>query len=296
MDKYTLPIVSVYVITYNSSKTIQETLDSIDAQSYPQIELIISDDCSTDDTVTICNRWIDCHMSRFLRTDVITVERNTGLASNINRAEAACQGEWVKGIAGDDLMTPNCIKDCMDYISEHPDTIYLFGRCKAFGAATDVCKQIDDRFNYSFFSLPIDEQLHRLLTEGNCLPATTVFYHRERAKEIGVTNDERIPYLDDWPKWINLLKAGVRFEFVDKTIIKYRVSEAALSTIAKPSSKFLRSNAVFYKLYRFRYEYEHVSKKQAIENWLRAQSTITQNRFWYILFKIYKVCIMRKLH
>lgn len=52
------PLVSVIVITYNSAKYVLETLESIRVQSYQNIELIISDDCSKDNTIDICRNWI----------------------------------------------------------------------------------------------------------------------------------------------------------------------------------------------------------------------------------------------
>lgn len=289
-------LVSIQVVTYNSAQTIIETLDSIKAQTYPNIELIISDDCSMDNTVEICRKWIDENNKRFARTDILTVMKNTGVSANCNRVDDASQGEWAKIIAGDDLLMPNCVQDCMEYVAEHPETIYLFGRCKAFGVEEERCKEIENNFDYSFFSLTQKEQLHYLLTESNCIPATTAFYNRERALALGVQNDERIPNLEDWPKWINLLKAGVHFNFVDKVTVKYRVSESSLSTSRVRSEKFKISNALFYKYYQFPYEYEYGNKKQAIENWLRVQNTIHKNKCWYIIFKMYKILIMHKLH
>ena len=216
-------LVSVPVITYNSAKTVIETLESIKAQTYPNIELIISDDCSKDNTFAICREWLEKNKERFTRVKLLTVEKNTGVAENLNRAEAACQGEWVKGIAGDDILMPNCIQDCMDYAAEHPDTVYLFGKQDAFGTSKERCEEVNKFFDYTFFSLTQEEQLHHLIFEGNCVPATTLCYHRERAQQIGVKNDERIPLLEDWPKWINLLRAGVKFHFIDKVLVKYRV-------------------------------------------------------------------------
>lgn len=296
MSKKVLPLVSVPVVTYNSAMTVIETLDSIKAQTYPNIELIISDDCSTDNTVEICRKWLQQNQEKFVRTELVTVGKNTGVAANNNRVEAACRGDWVKGIAGDDILLPNCVQDCMDYVAEHQDTTYLFGKCKAFGVDDERCKQIENIFDYSFFLLKQEEQLHRLLTESNCIPATTAFYNRERVQALGVRNDERIPNMEDWPKWINLLKAGVKLHFIDKVIVKYRVSENSLSTRRTYSPAFAKSMALFYKYYQFDYEYEHGSKKQAIENWLRSQYTITQSKMWYVLFKAYKMLIMHKMH
>ena len=58
-------LVSVCVITYNSEITVLETLDSIYAQTYPRLELIISDDCSSDQTVDICQKWLSKYKNSF---------------------------------------------------------------------------------------------------------------------------------------------------------------------------------------------------------------------------------------
>ena len=98
------PLVSIIVITYNSSKYVLETLESAKAQTYQNIELIVSDDCSIDNTVEICKEWIEKDKERFVRTELITAEKNTGIPANCNRGVKAAQGEWVKLIAGDDMI------------------------------------------------------------------------------------------------------------------------------------------------------------------------------------------------
>lgn len=218
-----LPLVSVPVITYNSSKTVVETLDSIYAQTYPNIELIVSDDCSQDKTVEIVCEWIDKHKDRFVRTELITTERNTGTSANLNRAEAVCQGEWIKSIAGDDLLVDDCVESCIDYVNSHDDVIVLFGRMNAFGADEERCKQSNAVFDYDMLQETAEKQLHKLIFERNYIPAPTLFYHKERMRATGVRNDEHIPFLEDWPKWINLLRAGVQFHFIDKVLVKYRL-------------------------------------------------------------------------
>ena len=73
------PLVSVVVMTYNSSKYVLETLDSIYNQTYLNIELIITDDCSTDKTFELCNKWLLQHQNRFIRIEFITNDINTGI-------------------------------------------------------------------------------------------------------------------------------------------------------------------------------------------------------------------------
>ena len=69
------PLVSIIVITYNSSKYVLETLESAKAQTYQNIELIVSDDCSTDNTVEICQNGSKTKNDLFVMK-LITVEKH----------------------------------------------------------------------------------------------------------------------------------------------------------------------------------------------------------------------------
>ncbi len=252
MNDSQLPMVSVTVITYNSSKTVLETLDSIYNQTYPTLELIVSDDCSTDNTVQVCRDWIEAHKERFVRTELLTVEKNTGISANLNRAEAACRGEWVKGIAGDDLLLPDCVSDYMDYVEDNPDAVCVFGRLRYFGSTAENHTYYEQQvFDYSFFSLSVEEQLHRLVFDGNCIPAATVFYNLLKLRKMGLNGyDERIPILEDWPKWIRLLQNGITFCFLDKEVVCYRVGYG-ISNPSLKSYNYFRSNVLFDLQYRY---------------------------------------------
>lgn len=115
------PLVSINITTYNSSKFIIETLESAKMQTYQNIELIVSDDSSVDNTVELCKKWIEKNKERFVRCKVITVEKNTGIAANCNRAMNASNGEWIKELAGDDIFLPNCVEDNINYVMAHPE-------------------------------------------------------------------------------------------------------------------------------------------------------------------------------
>ena len=246
------PLVSVPVITYNSSKFVLETLESIKAQTYQNIELIISDDCSTDNTIELCQKWVEKNKDRFIRTQIITSEMNTGVSANLNRAETACQGEWVKGIAGDDLLMPNCIIDCVEYVQQHSDIIYLFGRIEAFGSIEERNEYFTNEvFDYSFFDLDVKGQFEQLVFGHNSVPAPTCFYNREKSIDLGIINDERIPLLEDWPKWISILRKGVKLYAIEKVLVRYRIHNGSLSTTNKGSVKMMESMQLFNLYYRY---------------------------------------------
>jgi len=136
------PLVSIIVITYNSSKYVLETLESAKAQTYQNIELIVSDDCSTDNTVEICQEWIAKNKERFVRTELITAEKNTGIPANCNRGVKSVQGEWVKLIAGDDALLPDCIEYYLFYIKKNGSSVNSMGNMTGVGnlAILKICK------------------------------------------------------------------------------------------------------------------------------------------------------------
>ncbi len=119
----TLPLLSVVVLTYNSSAYVLSTLESIYRQTYSgPIELIIADDCSQDDTVSLCKEWLEKREARFCRAEIIANRENLGVSANCNRACRAARGEWIKGIAGDDILCDNCLEALWKAVSDIGET------------------------------------------------------------------------------------------------------------------------------------------------------------------------------
>lgn len=245
------PTVTVSVATYNSSKYVIETLESIKRQTWKNLILQVSDDCSTDDTIDICRKWIETNKDRFVETRILTVDHNTGITANSNRAWDACTTEFVKGIAGDDLLLPNCIEDNMAYIRDHPDAVFVFSRAKVFGVSRVRCEQHEKKvFDYSFFQMSPEEQFDRI-KYASCLPAASAFCNIKKIREIGLRHDERIPLLEDRPKWLTVIRKGIKFHFFDKETVMYRLHEKSLSNTTILSPKFYESTRLAFFYYVF---------------------------------------------
>ena len=113
------PKVSICMISYNHGKFIAQAIDSILSQEvdFP-IELVIGDDCSTDDTFRICEDFA----RRDLRVRLLSRERNLGVMPNFSRSLAACQGEYVAVCEGDDYWTdPRKLSKQVAFLDAHPD-------------------------------------------------------------------------------------------------------------------------------------------------------------------------------
>jgi glycosyltransferase involved in cell wall biosynthesis len=111
---YSGPLISVITVTYNSSKYIGDTIESVLAQTYRNIEYIIGDDCSTDETWDIIQKYKD---------DRIVAYRNVqNLREYPNRNEAIrrAQGEYLIFIDGDDILYPHALELYVYYITLFP--------------------------------------------------------------------------------------------------------------------------------------------------------------------------------
>ena len=139
-----------------------------------------------------------------------------------------------------------------------------------------------------FFSWSDEKQYDHLTIVGNCIPAATAFYNRMGMIKLGVRNDERIPFLEDRPKWINYLKSGGHFDYINKITARYRLSDSSLCR--KTPDKFNKSQAKVYLYYCFQNDYKKGNKKKAILQWIRSKRTIHDNAaIWRVFCKLYRV-------
>lgn len=216
------PLVTIGVLTYNSSKYVLETLESAKAQTYKNIELIISDDCSTDNTVELCREWVEKNKERFVRCEILTVEKNTGIPANCNRQLRASQGEWIKGIGGDDILAPDCIEIFINFVKENPEVSLAFSKLESFGMESLVSG------NRKFFQGGVEKQYENLLARGCYTPVPTAFLKRSMLKELG-GYDERFRLAESYILFMRATKAGYLMGFCDKVLVYYRVHVASVS-------------------------------------------------------------------
>lgn len=228
------PLVSICVVTYNSSEFVLETLESAKAQTYQNIELIISDDCSSDNTVQLCRDWVEENSARFVRCVVIVPELNTGVAANLNRAISASHGEWIKSIAGDDVLMPNCIDTYVSNIAKFKDCQVFFSRFSIFHVIggeriVEHFPESRTREMHRFCCLSAREQYINLLNGSNTnLSAASAFIKKELLDKIPY--NEMYKFMEDYPMWVALTGKGYKFEIIETETVMYRHHESLSSS------------------------------------------------------------------
>jgi glycosyltransferase involved in cell wall biosynthesis len=122
------PLVSVGIPTYNRASSLRKAVDSVLAQDYPNLELIISDNASTDETQALCQELCE----RDKRVRYIRQITNLGPTANFNEVLTQSQGEFFMWLGDDDWLNDSYISHCVKVLVEHPDYSLVSGRAKYF--------------------------------------------------------------------------------------------------------------------------------------------------------------------
>lgn len=223
-------LVTIVVVTYNSAKYVIDTLDSVYSQHYNKIELIVSDDCSTDSTIDICQKWIDGHRQRFVSAFVTQTKQNSGICANYNHALSMSNGDWIKFIAGDDRLKPDCINTCLS-LSKTEHSYFVAGGAEVIderGAVTGDIKCI-------LPNCSVRKQLLMMLQHYDIgIQGASLFLNKTKLVELGGF-DTRFPMSEDYQIVMRFLTHGYPITIADMPYVQWRNYSTSVS---KSHSKF----------------------------------------------------------
>lgn len=118
-------LVSFILISYNQEKYIEDALLSVLNQNYKNLQIIVSDDASTDHTKSIISKYASNHDFLFLNH-----KKNQGLIGNLNSAFSFAQGEIIVVMAGDDISETNRVTAIVDCFVQHPNVYCIYSNTK----------------------------------------------------------------------------------------------------------------------------------------------------------------------
>ena len=134
---YRLMKVSVVTASYNYQDYIKEAIQSVLNQTYKDLELIIVDDCSTDNSVQVINSYKDDRIKLFVN------EKNLGLQKTVKRGIENASGEWIVFLESDDILKPDNIEKKVRIAQKYKDVNLIFNDCEFFGDEEKVSDLID---------------------------------------------------------------------------------------------------------------------------------------------------------
>ncbi|WP_163580501.1 glycosyltransferase family 2 protein [Gracilibacillus saliphilus] len=205
-------LVSVITPTYNSETYIQETIESVLQQTYPNWEMIIVDDGSSDQTIAI----IEEYQKEDDRIRLIALEKNQGAAVARNTAIENAQGRYIAFLDSDDRWLPEKLERQLTFMQEHD---YAFTYTSYLEIHSDDAKN-------KVVTIPDAVEYNDLLK--NCvIGCLTVILDRDKINEIQMVN---IRARQDYALWLNLTRRGFTAFGLQETLAKYRVRQNSISS------------------------------------------------------------------
>ena len=226
-DSWQYPLVSIVTPTYNQAAFLSETLESVLTQDYPNIEHIVIDDGSTDDTARVLSEY----------TGKIDWERqaNMGQTPTINKGWQRSKGEIVTWLNSDDTLTPGAVSTAVAYLQQHPDVDIVFGDTLFTDPSGSPIERSSarDKFDYERFVLDCH----------NPIPQPSSFIRRTVVDDVGLLDPKYYYFMD----WDFFLRAGIRhkIEYTPELLSTYRLhpesKTVAQAARAAPELEFMYS-------------------------------------------------------
>jgi glycosyltransferase involved in cell wall biosynthesis len=251
----------VVIPAFNAEATLGETLDSALGQTYPNVQVVVVDDGSTDGTAALVARYGP-------RVELLR-QANAGLAAARNAGCEAARGEYIAILDADDLCMPERIGVQAELLASRPQVVLCCSEFSAFGAQG----RISEAYGSSYYSriaetpggvralfeergeqdvapwipsgsgAPVMTEVRvgnvrAALARGNFVHPPTVMFRRSLLGAAG-RFDESLRYACDWDWFVRASRQGP-FAYIERALLDYRISPAQMSRGHRGATESLR--------------------------------------------------------
>ena len=203
--------VAVVIPLYNYQKFIIETLNSILAQTYKDIDVIVVDDASTDDSAQVAQQWLQENACSFSSTTLLQNQVNSGLSLTRNAGIEYSNAEYIMLLDADNLLLPECIECCVNTL-DHSTAAMTFPELEVFGDAQGVMGSCDWQ--------PLK------LKHGNYIDAMSMVRKAHWVALGGYTRQDL--GWEDYDFWCKMVRYGFWGEHIPRVLAKYRVHNTSM--------------------------------------------------------------------
>jgi len=202
------PLVSVITPAYNRAKFLDETIKSVLTQDYPNIEYIVLDDGSTDDTPQLLAKY-----ALLLKSVRHT---NMGEALTVNKGFRMAHGAYIIIVNSDDTILPNCISRLVEFMEARPDILVAYSDWNA----------IDEHSKFLYNIKSWDYNYVEFVKKSGCHVSVGALI-RKKCLELTSGRDPSYRYTGDWEYWLRLGLYG-EFAHLPETLATHRDHQGSL--------------------------------------------------------------------
>ena len=218
-------LISIITASYNYQDYIKDTIDSVLAQTYPNWELIIVDDGSTDDSVNVIKSYCekDSRIKLFQHENGI----NKGLAETVKLGIEKSSSDWIVFLESDDTITPDYLEEKIQVIQENPDVEFIFNGINCFGDEERI-SSMTDYFNEQKATIKKHknpDNYLRVFEKINVVPTfSCIMLKKKLFDDIDFNSPHRASL--DWYLWVQIAK-NHDFYYMDKQLTNWRMHKTS---------------------------------------------------------------------
>jgi hypothetical protein len=214
------PRITIITPSYNQGHFIEETIRSVLSQGYPNLEYLIIDGGSTDNTVEVIKKY-EAQITYWVS------EPDRGQTHAINKGLAIATGDILAYLNSDDYYLPGTLTSVAEYFQQHPETDLLHGRCRYVNESGDA---IGEQFgNIQTFAEILD--LWGVWWQKRQFVQPEVFWTRRISDRVDKFN-EALYYVMDYEYWSRILQVGGRVGRIERSLTCFRFTPQQKSTHA----------------------------------------------------------------
>ena len=221
------PLVTISTPCYNHEKYLPDYFEGIISQTYKNIELIIIDDASKDNSKKIIENYLPKLKKRFARVVYIPRKKNIGLVKNCNEGLDLARGKYIIGFASDDIMLPTRVEENVKFLEEHKDYGMVYSDAYIFNDDIDIKKINFD--NLKFFSkqqkIYSGNVMNQILVSNFIIGPTTCI-RRSTLDKVGKYNEAY--FFEDYDMWLKIAE-HYKIGYINKKLSLYRENNNSLS-------------------------------------------------------------------
>jgi teichuronic acid biosynthesis glycosyltransferase TuaG len=205
------PVVSIVTPAYNAAAHIAETISSVIAQTFPDWEMLIVDDCSRDKTVEVIDRFASLDS----RVRLIKQRENGGPAAARQRGLDAAQGRYIAFLDSDDVWLPSKLERQLEFMRRHDAALSYtaYRRVSQDGSVVGRLIDVPESLGYSD------------LLKNTAIATSTAMVDKEKTGPFSMTRT----YYDDFALWLQLLRRGHVAFGLREDLMRYRVMARSVS-------------------------------------------------------------------
>ncbi len=266
------PLVTVIVTCYNHARFVQECLDGIRGQTYSNIQLIIADDCSTDNSVERIRAWVDDHG---IECHLLLHDRNMGLCRTLNEALSMASGKYVAIVSADDIWVPEKTERQVEMMEALPETVaVVYSDAYVIDETGRRLPGLYMESRVRRFDAPEGDVFPILLRDWCFIPAMTTLIRRSCLETVGPYDEALV--MEDVDMWLRLAR-HYRFAFDRNVAASYRILPNSLfrSRQTDITKSFIR----LFSKWLAEPEFAPVAKKRIAEEWWTLTQLEPENRW-----------------